>query len=196
MRPCKVTIKGTTYEGCYYRQDTRTCLYLLADSLPACYRRTTKVVFQIEDEVREWYIGGYSGRIGRTPAERRHLEAFRASYGMNTEEHRARYEPFGPYFKLFPWPTGHRMIDAHEERPYTRVPMAVEWPRDDSREFGLHDVDCECATCESSYEESLREHEESLKAACCIIGCTEPARVPYHQWHMCETHAANTTAEG
>lgn len=108
VQPITVTIKGTRYIGASYRDDIfggKLRLYLLG-RLPACYRRSTRTVFVIDNA--DWYIASYM-RADRLNAENK------------------RYHPFGEMFMLCRWQVSDgSAIDRWELRPYNRVAARVD----------------------------------------------------------------------
>lgn len=94
-------IGSVSYVGAEYRHDTVQRLYLLGD-LPACYRRSSRVVFRIPHDERDWFVATYSDAAPSHPNR----------------------PPFGPFFILHPW-TAPEPIDRYERTPRKRV--KCEW---------------------------------------------------------------------
>ena len=107
-----VTIKGTAYEGASYRDAHHGDgeRLLIAGELPACYRRSSRVVFRFDGDARDWYVACYWNAEA----------AARAGRPLVNE-----YHPVGANFMLCPWqvPSG-EAIDRWDERPCARVPAS------------------------------------------------------------------------
>lgn len=106
-RPVEVRIGKTLYVGAEYAVPDvvqGTCLYLLADKLPACYRRR-KATYFATGRCTRWLVAGY--RTAPVPAEY------------------AAFHPVGPWFGLHQWTQG--QIDDGEPVPYRRVEMTIHY---------------------------------------------------------------------
>jgi hypothetical protein len=121
--PVEVTIKGTTYLGCRYQQArrhtpgtrafreglrtyTQEAIYLLG-KLPAVYVRSSRVVFVVEGDDREWFVASWVTQEVARSGEYAHAHFNgEATFQMMPSVHEGS-------------------LDEHEERPYARIPAVI-----------------------------------------------------------------------
>lgn len=125
VTPCKVEIKGTSYDACSYlarftapegsaaaqRGDAptyRSFIYCLG-YLPACYRRSSRVAFTMAGDPAEWYVACYFPGVHK---------------GMQEPVSPSEYMPFGANFIMVAWDAP-GTIDQYEDKPYKRVAIKV-----------------------------------------------------------------------
>ena len=119
VREVTVRIGRTTYQGAFYKQDRKVSpgcraydegqrdytiegLEVIGE-LPASWVRSSRTVYRMAGDDRDWYVAGYYNRD--EPNE---------------------WHPFGKMFALQPWsvPGGTR-IDLWSPAPYRRMKMEV-----------------------------------------------------------------------
>ncbi len=121
IRPVRVTIRGTTYEGAEYTDpkhpdSTTPRLYLLGEQPKSRLKRPNKTCFQRDGA--DWYVAGWYAGTDEDDT------VFNED---GTIRHFSQYHPHGRNYLLMPWRVPNdEPIDRYERKPY-RFPMTVEY---------------------------------------------------------------------
>lgn len=127
VEPCRVTIKGISYNAARYkellpvsegtqayrrgeREYMRETIYIVG-ALPAV-KRNGNCVFRLAGDPHDWYVAGY-------------YPAYKNRQPQPAGQPN-QYHPFGAMFLLSPWDVKDSTIDQYERHPYKRVAIIID----------------------------------------------------------------------
>ena len=126
VRPCRVTIKGQTWEGAYYEEERE-------------WQQGMDGVQRGEHKAGDKYVIRRIYLLGDRPVFNRErvcfpsyegLDWYVSGYCVTFKPEQKKYHPFGKSFQILPWEIEGKpdcKIGSHELHPYLRVPMTVEF---------------------------------------------------------------------